>query len=74
MLIFKFGYKLSLSNHYYRENLPSSEMQKRLILRDTLKAVDLDEDFYFVIPTGWWRNWCDYVNVEFKELKDYAAE
>jgi hypothetical protein len=54
--------------------LPSSETQKRLILRDTLKAVDVDEDFYYVIPLTWWRKWCDYVNVEFKQLKDYAAE
>jgi hypothetical protein len=45
----------------------TAEMQKKIILQ-VLWVVDLNQwtdNRHFAISTDWWRQWCDFVNIEF---------
>lgn len=45
----------------------SAEDQKKTIQKLTA-VIDLSSDLknkYYAVSSAWWRQWCDYVNVEF---------
>jgi len=40
---------------------------KKMLLDDT-KA-----NIFYAIPAKWWKEWCDFVNVEFKPLGEHRS-
>jgi len=56
---------------FYHTAIPSWEEQKQALLSINLSSNDEDEQLEYILTTNWWRNWCDYVNIEFKPLALY---
>jgi hypothetical protein len=50
--------------------IPTPEQQKNILF--SLQAVEEDEGEYLV-TTNWWKQWCDYVNIEFKPFEFYIS-
>lgn len=63
-------------NYEYCKYLSAETQRKLLFNRNEESITDSDselESIHYAISSKWWQNWCDFVNIEFKELKDYIV-
>ena len=61
----------------YCKNLPPST-QKDIIFKNCFSIAtpiySNSNNYDRVVPAKWWKEWCDYVNIEFRTLRDHFEQ